>query len=231
MYALTFNKTVWEFPVGPESLEVAYPARTNVVPTFSGGYLDHFGPGIGTISMSASTGWGIGAKKARPNGKAAIKTLISLHKQYLIDAARASDPRSVPMIFTDTNQNRVFLVVPDPSGLRISEQKGSPLVARFSLSLTVLKDMSGGATDSLIIGKLFDDPGAIPGASVYSETAGSYLESIIAINPRGQRYEVQEGDTMQSIALQFGIPLRVLMDRNGIRQAGRVQPGLVLDIP
>lgn len=231
MYVIAFGNKAWAFPVGPESLEVSYPARSTATPTFTAAYVDMFGPGIGSIQISATTGWGVGSRKGRPNGNIAIKQLIMLYKDYLVRAAAAPDPTAIPMTFADGFGGHAFLVTPDASGLRVQQQKSSPLLRRFSLSLIILHDLTGGKmTSEIEIGKLSAIEGG-PQPNEYVEQAQAYLDQSPALQASSRRYEVQEGDTVQSIADMFGVDVQALLEANGIRFPSRVKAGLVLDIP
>ncbi len=236
LYALSFDKKVWEFPVGLESLEVSYPARSEAVPTLAAAYLDFFGPGVGTINISASTGWG---NRATPRGavsvdggKKAMAALLTLYKQWTLDVAAADNPMLIPMTFIDSNQSRVFLVAPDRSGLRITTHKSSPLISRFSLGLIILRDLTNGRVeDAIYLGKFIETTRPNVDATRFQTEAQQSIDRIGSAVDTPQNYEVQEGDTIASIAQDLQIPVGVLMDANGIRQRDRIEPGLVLRIP
>lgn len=229
MYALAFGATVWALPVGPESLEVSYPARTAVAQTLTSAYLEHFGPGVGAVVLSGTTGWGV-ARNGSALGLAWLNRLIALYNAYLREAAAASDPSTIRMTFADATMGQAFLVVPDPSGLRVQGHKASPLLRRFTLSMIILQVLSGGqAANEITLGKLASDLSSSEGAN-YEAEARSALE-LGAFSDPPLRYEVQPGDTYEAIALQFKVAPRVLADANAVRYPGRLLPGYVLEIP
>ena len=49
--------------------------------------------------------------------------------------------------------------------------------------------------------------------------------------PDAPVYTVQQGDTLFEIALRYGVPMALLMERNGILSPQRIHPGFVLQIP
>ena len=233
MYALAFGSTVWEFAIRPESLEVTYPARINATPTLTAAYLDHFGPGIGAISIAGTTGWG--KRHGLKNGITELKKLIQLYGNYLYAAAAADDPTSVRMTFADGYTKSSFLVAPDSSGLRTQQSKGSPMLVRFALTLIILKDLTGGrvAADQVTVGLIRTGLGAaISGAlGVYQDLAKSYLGASPVLSPAVQKYTVQNGDTFDGIAQTYGVDATELGRVNGVRYPNRVLPGTVLTIP
>lgn len=230
MYALAFGSRVWNLPVAPESLEVHYPARTQVIPTLSAAYLEHFGPGVGAISLSGTTGWGVGPRKARPNGNAALLELIGLYDTYLREAAATPDPATVRMTFADAVLGQAFLVVPDASGLRVQAHKSSPMLRRYTLGLTILAVLTGGqAAGAIEIGKLGSDLTA--GEGLTFEAVARLSLGAGAFAPPAQSYRVQAGDTYEAIAALFGVDPRELADANAVRYPGRLLPGYVLSIP
>lgn len=231
MSALAFGTQVWEFPIQPQSLDIAYTSRISTTQALSAAYVDMFGPGLGTITLSATTGWGVGERKRRPNGAKAARALIEAYQNYLVRAAAESDPMRIPMIFVDTVNTESHQVVPDQSGLRMSQQKGSPLLRQFSLSLTIIRDLSGGAVpDALYLGTI-NNPLASVSPAAYGSQAEAALATIPALAAPVRRYEVQPGDTLATIAAQYGVSEASIMTANQIRHRDRILPGLVLTIP
>jgi len=238
MYALAFDGTVWSLPVRPESIEVSYAARTAVAPTMTEAYVDMFGPGVGTITLNGTTGWGVGARKRRPNGLAALKQLIALYGRYLVAAAAASDPRTVRMTFADGYTGRSFLVVPEASGLRTTQNQNSPLIVRYSLSMIVLRDLSGGKAQGTMGATgvaagvergLLDDPATLGQSYLTGLAAG--VANAPGLASSLMRYAVQAGDTLALIAEAYDTTPDAIKRANGIQFPSRIQPGLVLTIP
>jgi hypothetical protein len=234
MYALAFESNVWEFAVRPESLEVTYPARTNATPTLTAAYLDHFGPGIGAVSISGTTGWG--KRPGLKDGRAELRRLITLYTNYLRSAAAADDPESIQLTFADGYTGASFLCAPDSSGLRTQQSKGSPLLVRFSLTLIILRDLTGGrvSNDSIGVGVIRSGLGAaIQGAiSVgYAEAARALLGRSAALAPTPQLYTVANGDSLGSIAQVYGVDPATLAQQNGVRYGQRLLSGTILTIP
>lgn len=230
MSAIIFGKTTWVFPIEPESLEITYPARVQAYQTINSAYVDLFGAGIQTIRISATTGWGVGEQKKRPNGARAAATLISLYETWLKRATESPNPDRIPMIFVDSVNAKTYQVMPDASGLTPSQSKTSPLLVRFSLSLNVIRSLTGGATSAgFTVGSILGS--IVPNAAQPILAAAGAALAGSPNQPPQTRYEVQAGDTLASIAQTLGVSVDALMQANGIRYQDRVPEGLVLIIP
>lgn len=234
MYALAFDGTVWEMPVRPESLEVTYPARTSATPTLTAAYLDHFGPGIGAVSIAGTTGWG--KRHGLKNGLSELRRLLQLYTSYLRSAAAADDPESVRLTFADGYTGASFLCAPDSSGLRTQQSKGSPMIVRFSLTLIILQDLTGGRvrSDSIGVGVIRTGLGAAIGGTIsagYSSAAQSLLRGSAALVPTNQLYTVTADDSIDAIAQSYGVDSAELARANGVRYGQRLIPGVILSIP
>lgn len=228
-YTLGFQGTVWEFPIGPDSLEISYTALTNAVPTFAGAYLDHFGSGIGTITLSAATGWGVGDRKGRPDGRAAIVSLKNLYQAYLNAASAASNPQSVSMTFADTIAGLSFEVAPDRSGLRLQQHKQSPLIRRFSLTLHVLRETSGGHVIATPYTPVRTNSITLSAGPALAQ-AQADSQALLSLATQPQAYTVQAGDSLTAIAGMFGTTIDAIVELNGIRNPDMIDAGQILTI-
>lgn len=237
MFALAFNGAVWNFPIAPDGIDVNYTARTAVTPTLTAAYVDMFGPGIGAVSINGTTGWGVGPRKRNGNGVALLRQLVSLYENYLVAAAAAADPANVQMTFADGYTGNAFLVVPDASGLRTQQSKASPLLIRFSLTLVVLRDLSGGRSAALgsqlalgALERMGSGLGDFATSNAWAAESQATTASAPALASPSFRYTVQPGDTIDQIAQAYETTRQAIMQDNGIRYAGRIVPGVVLTI-
>jgi hypothetical protein len=128
-------------PINPEDLTRAEPSRVSVVNAMDGAWVDSFGRGLSTITISGHTGWG---QNNRPDGVVQFTRLRDdfIHRwherrQNRIDLGQ--DPDLVRLILVDPlNGNYVADVVPMQFTLRRS--KSQPLLLLYNLSLTVTND-------------------------------------------------------------------------------------------
>lgn len=225
-YSLTFDSVVWNLPVAPQSLEVRLPARVTVTPTLAGAYVDHFGADVGALTLTATTGWGVGNRARIPNGRENARRLISLYNRYLETTRAAANPADIPMYFTDAWAGHVWQVVPDRNGLTWSQQSNRPLLRTYTLTLKIIADLTGGQMD----GAAVTDGFTRPSASAYAAEASALLNTPTLLRD-DRRYTVQSGDSLDSIAALFGADADSIRDANAIRFAGRLQTGVVLTIP
>lgn len=70
-------------------------------------------------------------------------------------------------------------------------------------------------------------PAAAPSGSAAPSVTGSSAPSL----PVGRTYKVKRGDTLSSIALEFGVTLKALRKANDLTKDAVIRPGQVLAIP
>jgi hypothetical protein len=110
------------FSINPEEEETAQPSRSAVVNTLAGAYLEMWGPGVRTYTVSGTTGYRV-LHQGEGDGFQTYLALRNLHTTYQNKCA-TKDPNTVylnliiPPFATDTNQ-----VVVGPAGPLAS---GSP---------------------------------------------------------------------------------------------------------
>jgi hypothetical protein len=130
--------------IRPEELVKTDPSRVTAQQTFSEPWVDSFGPGLSTITISGQTGW----RRSNDNrdGEWRFREL----KQQVFDywhALRAEyinegrDPNDVRLVFNDTLNSITATVVPTSFALRRS--KSSPLILRYNISLLVVREDVG----------------------------------------------------------------------------------------
>jgi hypothetical protein len=128
-------------PINPEELTRTEPSRTAVTQTLDGAFVDSFGRGLTTLTISGNTGWGQGA---RPEGGRQFTILRDnfIHawhdaRQECID--NGDDPNKVRLIFIDALNNKyVADVVPTQFVLR--RNKLQPLLLLYNITLQVIAE-------------------------------------------------------------------------------------------
>lgn len=128
-------------PIKPEELTRTEPSRTSVVNSLDGAWVDAFGRGLTTLTISGHTGWG---SNNRPDGIAQFSVLRDrfIHKWHDLRKARidaGTNPDDVRLIFIDPlNGNYVADVVPMQFVLRRS--KSQPLLLMYNIIMMVTND-------------------------------------------------------------------------------------------
>jgi lysozyme len=109
--------------------------------------------------------------------------------------------------------NAVYIVQPGDTLFRIA--------ARYNTTITTIAQLNGITNVNLIrIGQRL---------VIASSSSGSPLPTPVPNTPRS--YVVAPGDTLFRIALRFGVPLRQIVQVNGIFDPNRIFVGQVLNIP
>lgn len=129
-----------DLPVRPEELTKTEPARTNAVQTLGGAYVDAFGAGLATITLSGHCGWRGAYFLSGEDVFFALRDTVFVEWCRRIEAAAAAgtDPASVSLFYVDTLNNVRHLVAPKSFVMRRS--RSSPLLIRYQITLTVLDD-------------------------------------------------------------------------------------------
>lgn len=126
--------------VRPEDLSRPDVSRAAVVQTLGGAWWDDWGPGLPSVQISGTTGWGGGN---RPDGLEAFKTLHSTifqewHKQRADAIEAGLDPEMVKLIFCDDLDEFTWVVLPQQFQLR--RNKSRPLLSQYMIQLAYLAD-------------------------------------------------------------------------------------------
>lgn len=128
-------------PIKPEELTRTEPNRVTAQQTLDGVFIDEFGRGLTTITISGSTGWGQGT---RPAGDIMF---LKLRDNFIHEWGRArraridasQDPNLVRLIFIDAlNGPYVADVIPTQFVLRRS--KSQPLLFLYNITMTVVAE-------------------------------------------------------------------------------------------
>lgn len=158
-------------PIRPEDLTITFPSRVSVHQTLGPevqGWVDHFGAGLPTISISGHTGWGY-----KPGlGMDGFEAFEALHQIVHVDFADAirdavrngTDPGRIRLIFADLLDNVAHEVVPLNFVLRRS--KSRPLLYQYSITLQTVRMQVGGMAPVLPpFGSMTSGLGALDGVS------------------------------------------------------------------
>lgn len=133
--------TYMTLPIRPEELTRTEPSRVNAVNSLGGAWVDSFGRGLTTLTISGHTGWGnngggSGISHFNVLRDEFIKLWHTLRRQR---SDRGEDPNAVRLIFIDAlNGPYVADIVPMTFTLRRS--KSHPLLMMYNIVFTVTKD-------------------------------------------------------------------------------------------
>ena len=132
---------VLTLPIRPEELTRTEPSRVAVVNSLDGAWVDAFGRGLATLTITGNTGWG---QMKRPEGGAQFEVLRDYfihewHVQRRAAIDKGLDPNEVRLIFVDALNNKyVADVVPTNFVLRRS--KSQPLLFLYNITMVVVKE-------------------------------------------------------------------------------------------
>lgn len=160
-YASGMSTKSFTLPIRPEDLSVNRPMRATVHQTLGRsvqGWVDEFGPGLPTISISGHTGW---RAQSSMDGLQAFDELSRfINDQYpklrqiAIDYGR--DPAVAKLILVDVLDNFAWEVAPTQFVLRRS--KSRPLLYQYNITLQVVSTQVDGG-----LAKYLPNTGNIPG--------------------------------------------------------------------
>ena len=150
-------------PIRPEELTRTDPSRLSAVNALDGAWVDSFGRGLSTLTITGNTGWR--NKNGRGDGTAQFTTLrddfiLAWHDLREMKAKAGVNPDEVRLIFIDSiNGNYVADVVPTSFSLRRS--RSQPLLLMYNIALTVINDKAENPYPELMgDSSLINDPGA-----------------------------------------------------------------------
>lgn len=129
--------------IRPEELTRQDNSRITTHQTLGGAWSDNFGPGVPTVTLAGTTGWGSGGL---PDGQQAFLELYDMvyvkwHKARAALVESGEDPDQVKLIFRDVLDNFTWVVAPTQFVLQRS--KSRPLLSQYRISLTrVSEDVS-----------------------------------------------------------------------------------------
>jgi len=161
--------------VRPEDLTRNEPSRVAVHQTLGrdvSGWVDHFGEGLPSVTISGHTGWrrtsrggsdGMGSFESLNN---LVQHRFAAAKQIAIESGR--DPASVKLLFVDMLDNFAWNVTPTQFVLRRSRSR--PLLFQYNISLQAVSTSIDSPTRTL---PFF---GSVPGGLAALEAIVSQIE-------------------------------------------------------
>lgn len=163
-------------PVTPESIETDSPARTTVTQTLGGAWIDFFGEGLQTVTITGHTGWR--SLDGSMSGADHARDLYALYKTYIDRMSGASDPSQISLYFVngvDGYASRCTLT--DFKSIRSKEH---PLLFHYQVTLITLGDSVG--TNSQLA----------PSATQTVTQSALFANSLSTLSPRkGGYYQTQ----------------------------------------
>lgn len=167
--------------IRPEDLTVIEPSRLSVQQSLGGAWADNFGPGVPSINLNGTTGWGSGLRPSGLDEFVKLRdTVFARWHRLRAEASEAGlDPDKVRLILDDTLDGFTWVVAPQQFVLRRS--KSRPLLAMYQITLQYVSDRLDEATQSVI-----DNSRGIAGFGVDSMEAsrsmiGQFLAQLGAI--------------------------------------------------
>jgi hypothetical protein len=143
---------LFTFVIRPEELTRSEPSRLTQQQTLGGAWVDAFGAGISTISLSGHNGWRGGLISSGEDLFAALRTTVfqGWHDRRTGLIKAGQDPSLVELIFTDNLDAIRVVVAPQSFSLRRSRSR--PLLMMYQIQLVVLgsADTPLGLVDSII---------------------------------------------------------------------------------
>ena len=128
--------------IRPEELTRQEPSRNNVQQTLGGAWLDSFGQGVASITLSGHTGW---RGTSTEDGTALFQKLretvfTEWHTRRAERVRQLLDPNDVQLVLADQLNDVAVVVAPQQFQLR--RHRTRPLLSQFQISLVELGDFS-----------------------------------------------------------------------------------------
>lgn len=128
-----------DFFIRPEELTRTHPSRVSVNQTLGGAWIDSFGEGLETTTISGTLGWRTG-----PDGLDGGARLLAMreqtydqwHSRRATAISVGSDPNQVQLLFVDTLNDYARVIVPQVFEIRRS--KSRPLLANYRISFVAV---------------------------------------------------------------------------------------------
>lgn len=127
--------------IRPEDLTRNEPSRVSVHQTLGrdvSGWVDDFGEGLGSVTISGHTGWGAGGRPDGVNAFLVLNSLVSHEyhhaRQEAVNSGR--DPSEIKLLFIDTLDDFAWNVSPTQFVLRRS--KSRPLLLQYNITLQAI---------------------------------------------------------------------------------------------
>lgn len=134
------NPAIFPLVIRPEDLTRSDTSRLVAHQTLGSAWVDAWGAGIPSITLSGHTGWG---SNGRPDGLTQFEELYkTVYSKWheLRDAAivAGKDPDKVQLIFDDALDNLTWVVA--PQSFILKRNKSRPLLSTYQMSMIKLSD-------------------------------------------------------------------------------------------
>lgn len=123
--------------IRPQEISFTRPAKGTVINTAEGAFLDDFGEGVATITMSGHTGYGQGG--GLPALKLIELLIIEYHSRRQTLRNSGADPNAIRLWFLDALNYEAFSVY--PMSFTVQRSKEHPLWVYYQLQMVGLDDL------------------------------------------------------------------------------------------
>lgn len=241
-------------PLNPD-LQVTRAIRTTPTQTIEGAWVDNFGLGIGTLTLSGHTGWA--SNGGRYNGQpvngydAYVALWYDIVEYYFaLQSQQATTTPTVVMQFGNDPDGWFFDVMPtsSPQPFSVQRTKTKPLLYQYTLSLIVLRDNNHPGAVAPLADPIDPLIQVNPTAAVTHTVVGLGTPPGHGASPvqqqlpaRTQTVQVTAGATLWSIAAQYLPPgasgaqiaaaVQAIATANQVANANLIYVGQKLTIP
>ncbi len=228
-------------PVNPD-YQLTQPVRTSATQTIGGVYVDNFGLGAPTLTLTSHTGWqvGTGSYQHQPiDGRAAIDHLwydIVLYYFTLLNAQSPIWPPATTMQFFNNIDGQFFSLMPTGQPAR-PRTHTKPYLYPYSLSFYVLLDINHQDLTNPV-------PTPIDPLVDLTASGSGGIQIRTTTHPPGgtpqtiHHVTVAAGDTLWGLCAQFvqgNAAIQAVVNAavalNHLGNANMIYPGQVLAIP
>lgn len=132
----------YNFQVNPENYEESHPQRTTTFKTREAVVVEDFGPDLGTITFSGTTGF---RRVNGRNGAERLYELKNLIEEYGLSGFTTEpggNPNNAELIFYNRTEGESWYVHLDNDGFIINRSAEESLLHRYTISLIILRRAS-----------------------------------------------------------------------------------------
>ncbi|MBO7521013.1 MAG: LysM peptidoglycan-binding domain-containing protein [Opitutales bacterium] len=150
------------------------------------------------------------------------KSVIKVGQKIIIPAASAKPEEKPAAAQPEQNSETVVYVVQKGDNL-------SKIASKYNTSVAAIMEANGMTKSSINIGRKLKIPTG-------SKAAASEKKAAAPKKSGSQKYEgkliheVKSGDTLGGISIKYGVPMKTLMEQNGIKDARKIRVGQILVI-
>lgn len=199
-------------PVNPD-IQYVRPWRTTPTQTIQGVYVDDFGGGVPTLTLSGHTGYwgGVGEYQGAPvDGFTAYNALnqgIIQYYFFLIQQQSATTPAVTLQYINDPDEE--FLTLMPTQNFQLLRSHSKPFLYQFQAQFIVLADHHADSTiplpdpiDPILGGSTSSMLGSGPASATPAPRSPAQAPAAHALPPPSRQTIVQSGQTLWAIAAQ-----------------------------